>query len=103
MELVWLLICTKEGDILLAECQVDWGQRIERGKLARIDLPQLDMGHGEGVGRRFAFFPASLLHGGFLPLSCWLGHFYQDEVNHAGIGGDGRGVLEDDRDTLHPW
>ena len=43
MELLRILIRTKEGNILLVERQVDRGQGIKRGKLARIDLDQADM------------------------------------------------------------
>jgi len=35
-QLVWTLIGAEQGDVLLAERQVDLGEVVERGKLARI-------------------------------------------------------------------
>jgi hypothetical protein len=62
------LLGTKDGHILLAECQIDRRQRVERRQLAWIDLDQADMRHREGGGVRRDDFLAALalllLHAG---------------------------------------
>ena len=63
-ELIRALLSAEEGDVLLAERQVDLGEFVERGKLARIGRFQPDMGHGFGDRLWLPFFRLllSLLH-----------------------------------------
>ena len=65
-ELVWLLVGAEEGDILLAERQVDLGEAIQGSKFASIHRFQPDVGHGFGDGLRYVLPPVvvfTLPHG----------------------------------------
>ena len=65
-KLVGRLLGAEEGDVLLAERQVDLGEVVQGGKLARIHRFQPDVGHGSGDRLRFVWPPGAvltLLHG----------------------------------------
>jgi hypothetical protein len=59
--LIRTLLGTEQGDVLLAERQVDLGEIVQGGEFARIDRFQPDVGHGSGERLRVVWPPVAVL------------------------------------------